>query len=57
MSYQANTRDLTREGCVLYLKNWIGLLKEQIDAGEGNVALHKEHVDFLTKAVEELEKK
>lgn len=52
--YSPNTKDLTREGCIVYLENWIGILQEKIHEDSVQAPLYKEQIDFLTKTVEEL---
>lgn len=54
--YVPNTKELSREGVIIYFENWIGLLQEEIANGSSQSLLYKEQIDFLTKAVEELKK-
>lgn len=54
--YVPNTKELSREGVIIYFENWIGLLQEEIANGSSQSPLYKEQIDFLTKAVEELKK-
>jgi len=52
--YIPNTKDLTKEGVIIYLENWIGALQEEVAQNSPQSALFKEQIDFLSKAMEEL---
>lgn len=58
MTYKPNIKDLTKEGCISYLENWVSILEEQIDekSEKPESLLLKEQIDFLTKTIEELKR-
>lgn len=51
-----NTDEITREGCVIYFKNWCEVLNESIGASNPLSRLYEEQVIFLNKTIEELQK-